>query len=270
MILGIYFALNSGTVDSVVYDVVLEETGSSDDYELWIGRVQMVQSGAFVVSALAGGVLAGWTSARLTYFASIPFIAVAIIAFLRFDEPRLHRRTGACRAAPARRADVPHDDAPARHPAGDPARRAGRTALPGDLRVRAAVARRARRARRPVRPLLGRARLHSRRRRIPHQQAQLQPPRPDRADRACRPSGRARPVPDPLARRRDRGRRRCSRCCWRSSRSMPASSCTTACPPISGLGSPPESAPSPGCCSCPSRSSSERSPAATACTQRAG
>ena len=29
MILGIYFALNSGTVDSVVYDVVLEETGSS-------------------------------------------------------------------------------------------------------------------------------------------------------------------------------------------------------------------------------------------------
>ena len=92
MILGVYFALNSGTVDSVVYDVVLEETGSSDDYEVWIGRVQMVQSGAFVASALAGGVLAGWTSARLTYFASIPFIAVAIIAFLRFDEPRLHRR----------------------------------------------------------------------------------------------------------------------------------------------------------------------------------
>jgi hypothetical protein len=75
-----------------VYDVVLEETGSSDDYELWIGRVQMVQSGAFVASALAGGLLAGWTSARLTYFASIPFIAVAIIAFLRFDEPLLHRR----------------------------------------------------------------------------------------------------------------------------------------------------------------------------------
>ena len=92
MILGIYFALNSGTVDSVVYDVVLEQTGSSDDYEVWIGRVHMAQSGAFVVSALAGGVLAGWTSPRLTYFASVPFIAVAIIAFLRFEEPRLHRR----------------------------------------------------------------------------------------------------------------------------------------------------------------------------------
>jgi predicted MFS family arabinose efflux permease len=91
MVLGVYFALNSGTLDSIVYDVVLEETGSSDKYESWIGRVRIVESGAFVMSALAGGILAGWTSARLTYFASIPFVAVAIVAFLRFDEPRLHR-----------------------------------------------------------------------------------------------------------------------------------------------------------------------------------
>ncbi len=62
MILGVYFALNSGTIDSIVYDVVLEETGSSDQYEVWIGRVRMVESGAFVASALVGGVLAGWTS----------------------------------------------------------------------------------------------------------------------------------------------------------------------------------------------------------------
>ena len=91
MILGVYFALSSGTVDSIVYDVVLEETGSSDQYESWIGRIRMVESGAFVVSALAGGLLAEATSARLTYFASLPFVAIAIVAFLRFDEPRLHR-----------------------------------------------------------------------------------------------------------------------------------------------------------------------------------
>jgi len=36
-------------------------------------------------------VLAGATSVRLTYFASLPFIAIAIVAFLRFDEPRLNR-----------------------------------------------------------------------------------------------------------------------------------------------------------------------------------
>jgi hypothetical protein len=91
MILGVYFALSSGTVDSIVYDVVLEETGSSDQYESWIGRIRMVESGAFVASALAGGLLAEATSARLTYFASLPFVAIAIVAFLRFDEPRLNR-----------------------------------------------------------------------------------------------------------------------------------------------------------------------------------
>ena len=91
MILGVYFALNSGTVDSIVYDVVLEETGSSDKYETWIGRIRMIESGGFVAGALAGGVLAGWSSVRLTYFASLPFAAVAIAAFLRFHEPRLHR-----------------------------------------------------------------------------------------------------------------------------------------------------------------------------------
>src|SRR5215211_9286665 len=38
MILGIYFAFSSGTVDSVVYDTVVEETGSNELYERWIGR----------------------------------------------------------------------------------------------------------------------------------------------------------------------------------------------------------------------------------------
>ena len=91
VILGVYFALSSGTVDSIVYDVVLEETGSSDQYESWIGRTRMVESGSLVISALAGGVLAGWTSTRVTYFASLPFAAIAVAAFLRFAEPRLHR-----------------------------------------------------------------------------------------------------------------------------------------------------------------------------------
>lgn len=95
MFLGVFFALSSGTVDSVVYDVVLEETGSSDQYETWIGRVRMVEAGSLVVSALAGGVLAAWASPRFTYFATIPFVVVAIAAFLRFDEPRLHRATEA-------------------------------------------------------------------------------------------------------------------------------------------------------------------------------
>jgi predicted MFS family arabinose efflux permease len=91
MILGVYFALNSGTVDSIVYDTVMEETGSSGLYERWIGRVRMAEAAALMASAVAGGLLAGWTSPRTTYFATLPFVVVSIVFFLLFREPRLHR-----------------------------------------------------------------------------------------------------------------------------------------------------------------------------------
>src|SRR4029434_2855104 len=38
MVLGAYFAFSSGTVDSIVYDAVIEETGSNELYEKWIAR----------------------------------------------------------------------------------------------------------------------------------------------------------------------------------------------------------------------------------------
>ena len=91
MILGLYFAFSSGTVDSVVYDTVVEETGSNEAYEKWIGRTRAVESAAFVLSALAGGVLAQYTSERFTYFATVPLVGLAVIGFLRFHEPRLHQ-----------------------------------------------------------------------------------------------------------------------------------------------------------------------------------
>ena len=91
MILGVYFALNSGTIDSIVYDTVLEETGSSDLYEKWMGRVRIAESAAFASSALAGGLVAEWTSPRLTYFLAVPFALASMIAFARLREPQLHR-----------------------------------------------------------------------------------------------------------------------------------------------------------------------------------
>ena len=65
MVLGVYFAFSSGTVDSIVYDAVVEETGSNELYEKWIGRIRAVESAAFVLSALTGGVLAQYTSIAL-------------------------------------------------------------------------------------------------------------------------------------------------------------------------------------------------------------
>jgi MFS family permease len=91
MILGVYFAMYSGTVEAIVYDLVLEETGDSALYQKRIGRVHVIDSVALVTSSLAGGWLAELTSPRLMYFLSIPFAALSIVCYLKFREPRLHR-----------------------------------------------------------------------------------------------------------------------------------------------------------------------------------
>jgi len=91
LVLGVYFAMYSGTMDSVVYDTVLEETGGSAAFEKELGRVRMVEAVALASSALLGGWLASLTSPRLTYFLTLPFLALSIVALARFREPRLHK-----------------------------------------------------------------------------------------------------------------------------------------------------------------------------------
>jgi predicted MFS family arabinose efflux permease len=91
VILGVFFALSSGTVDSIVYDAVVEETGSSSEYKRWIGRIHIGQAAALAISSVAGGLLAALTSPRITYFATVPLLAISVLAFLRFCEPQLHR-----------------------------------------------------------------------------------------------------------------------------------------------------------------------------------
>jgi hypothetical protein len=46
----VFFALQSGTLEPVVYDTVLEETGDSEAFEQTIGRVRLVESVALVGS----------------------------------------------------------------------------------------------------------------------------------------------------------------------------------------------------------------------------
>jgi predicted MFS family arabinose efflux permease len=91
MILGAYFALQSGTLEALVYDTVVEETGDSETFERHLGRIQALNSAALVVSALAGGWIASVASPRFTYFATLPFVAASVVALLRFREPRLHK-----------------------------------------------------------------------------------------------------------------------------------------------------------------------------------
>jgi MFS family permease len=90
LLLGVYFAMQSGTFDALVYDTVLEETGSSDRFESILGRLRMAESAALVLGALGGGLLAAVTSTRVTYFATLPFLAASTVSLLAFREPRLH------------------------------------------------------------------------------------------------------------------------------------------------------------------------------------
>jgi MFS family permease len=92
LVLAVYFAMYSGTMDAIVYDTVLEEIGASDAFEQQIGRVRFVESVALVSGALVGGVVAELTSPRLTYFLTVPFAAVAVVALFRFVEPKLHQQ----------------------------------------------------------------------------------------------------------------------------------------------------------------------------------
>ncbi|MFE3554884.1 MFS transporter [Streptomyces sp. NPDC059193] len=89
--LGVFFAMQSGTFESVVYDTVLEETGSSDVFEKVIGRVRVVESVALVTSALAGGAIASALSLRDTYFLTVPPLVATGLALYFFREPRLHK-----------------------------------------------------------------------------------------------------------------------------------------------------------------------------------
>jgi MFS family permease len=91
LVLGVYFAMYSGTMDAVVYDTVLEETGDSDAFEQRVGRVRLVESIALVASSLLGGWLASLTTPRLMYFLTVPVAALSIVAYVRFREPQLHK-----------------------------------------------------------------------------------------------------------------------------------------------------------------------------------
>jgi predicted MFS family arabinose efflux permease len=91
LLLGCYFALQSGTADSIIYDVLVEETGSSDGFERELGRLRLLESAALVSSALAGGAIAALMTPRITYFLTVPFAVLAICVLSRLAEPGLHR-----------------------------------------------------------------------------------------------------------------------------------------------------------------------------------
>ena len=153
--LGVFFALQSGTLESVVYDTVLEETGDSESFERTIGRLRLVESIGLVTSALAGGLIAEFAPLRLTYFATAPLLLISAAPAPAIPRAAAPQGGGARAVARADRRHLPDDPRRRRH-AGDRRPDGGRRAPhAGHARVRPAVARRAGGAAVPVRPALG-------------------------------------------------------------------------------------------------------------------
>ena len=97
MILGVYFAMQSGLVDAIVYDTLVEELGTADDFEREYGRMQLLNSAALTVSALAGGLIAAIASPGAAYLLTVPPAILGLVALSRFREPTLHRTKEASR-----------------------------------------------------------------------------------------------------------------------------------------------------------------------------
>lgn len=88
---GIYFALYSGTYDSIIYDTLLEEHSRSDKFQHYLGLMKFIDGAALVLGALLGGLVAQLIGLRETYLFTIPVALLAILALLMFKEPQLHK-----------------------------------------------------------------------------------------------------------------------------------------------------------------------------------
>ena len=91
LVWGAFYALYSGTYDSIIYDVVKEETKSGNLFDKFFGRFRVVDSLALVTGAVAGGALGQLFDLPATYYMSIPLAFGALIALRYFKEPQLHK-----------------------------------------------------------------------------------------------------------------------------------------------------------------------------------
>jgi MFS family permease len=88
---GVFFAMYSGTYESIVYDTVLEEGLDSSQYEKYYGRINITVSIALVLGSLLGGLVSTTFGLNMAYFLTIPFSILSLLALLKFKEPILHK-----------------------------------------------------------------------------------------------------------------------------------------------------------------------------------
>lgn len=88
---GAFASIRSGTYDAIVYDTLQEETGHSKEFERYFGHSQVYLNAGIVIAALFSSVVGKFLGLRATFWISLPFIALSIVALLRFREPTIHK-----------------------------------------------------------------------------------------------------------------------------------------------------------------------------------
>lgn len=89
---GLYLALSSGTTESLVYDVLLEERGSAKDYEHEYGKTEICYSIALIIGAMCGGIITQYFGLREAYWLSVPAALISMVLLASFKEPKLHKQ----------------------------------------------------------------------------------------------------------------------------------------------------------------------------------
>lgn len=88
---GIFFACYSGLYDSIIYDIVFEETGNAHRFDKYYGRAKAIESVGLVSSSIIGGAIAGLWNLQSTYLLTVPVALCAAIPLIKFTEPKLHK-----------------------------------------------------------------------------------------------------------------------------------------------------------------------------------
>lgn len=85
-----YSSLHSGVFDAMIYDTLIQERGSRDGYEKYLGYSSVFNGVALVIGSLVGGLIGTRISLTADYLLSIPGGVLATVSLLMFREPKLH------------------------------------------------------------------------------------------------------------------------------------------------------------------------------------
>lgn len=89
---GIFFALYSGSYDAIIYDTLLEETGSGKGFEKYSGRLHAFGGVFLVIGSVLGGIIGASADLRTTYFVTVPIALLSVFFLYLMREPSLHKK----------------------------------------------------------------------------------------------------------------------------------------------------------------------------------